>query len=134
MSGSTPDLLVGEQRSGAAEAALDLVEDERDVALRRERAQLAQESVVEHAHAALALHRLDDQRRDRVRVERGVEVLEVALDDRDAAGASGRNGSAVARPVGRRERAEQPAVERAAQRDDLVLRLAHACAPSGART
>jgi hypothetical protein len=59
-------LLVGEQRSGASQTALNLVEDERDVACLRHGAQLAQEALVDDANAALALDRLDDQRGDRV--------------------------------------------------------------------
>ena len=98
------ELLVGEQRSRATEAALDLVEDQRDVALLRERAQLAHEAGVEHAHAALALHRLDDQRRDRLGVQRDREILDVALDDRDARRERTER-HAIRRTIGRRERA-----------------------------
>ena len=92
--------------------------------LARQRAQLAHEAVVEHAHAALALHRLEDQRRDRLGVEHDREVLEVALDDRHAARERAER-RAVARPIGRRERREQAAVECAAQRDDVGLRGAN---------
>jgi hypothetical protein len=122
-------LLVGEQRSGASEPALNLVEDERDVSCLRHSAQLAQEAGVDDANAALPLDRLDDQRGDRVGVERGIELLEIALEDRDPGGEWAERQS-VAGSVGRRERAEEPSVERAAQRDGLVLRLAERARPA----
>ena len=64
------ELLVGEQRPRSSEAALDLVEDERDVSLLRQRAHLAHEAGIEHAHAALALHWLEDQRRGGLPIDR----------------------------------------------------------------
>ena len=47
----------------------------------RQRAHLAHESGVEHANAALALHRLEDHRRHRLRIQRDGEIFDVALDD-----------------------------------------------------
>ena len=85
--------------------------------------------MVDHANAALALDRLDDQRGDRVLVERGVELLEIALEDRDPRGERTERQS-VAGTIGRGEGAEEPAVEGAAQRDDLVLRLADRARPA----
>ena len=124
-----PHLLVGEQRPRAPETALDLVEDEGDVARLRHGSQLTQESVVDDAHTAFTLDWFDDQGGDRVLVERGVQLLEVAFEDRDARRERA-EGQPVAGTVGRRERPEQPTVERAAQRDDLVLRLAQRARPS----
>ena len=71
--------LVREQMARSAESALDLVEDERDLPLGGESSQFFEKSVVEDSHSSLALHRLDDQRRDCFLVERGLEVGQVAL-------------------------------------------------------
>src|SRR5262249_26673446 len=103
------------------QSALNLVEDERDVALFRERTHFTHEARVEHAHATLTLYRLENQRRRRLCIERGGDVVDVALEDRDAPGERTER-NAIVRTVGRSERPEQTAVERAAQREDLVLR------------
>ena len=113
-------LLVREEGPGASESTLDFVEDQEDFPRSRQLAHRAQELRVEHANAAFALHRFDDHRRDRFRIQRDVELFDVALDDRDAAGQRPER-RAIRGPVGRGERAEQASMECAAQRDDLVL-------------
>jgi hypothetical protein len=109
---------------------LDLVEDERDAPLVRQRAQLAQEPGVEHAYAALPLHRLDDQRGGGLHVQSGRDVVEVALDDRHA-WCEWTERQPVSRPVRCRKRREEPSVERATERYDLMLRSTtdRACPP-----
>src|SRR4051812_14399591 len=85
--------------------------------------------MVDDANATLSLDGFDDQCSDRILVQRGVELLEIPLEDRDARGERP-EGKSIARPVGRGERAEQPSVEGAAQCDDLVLRLAQCARPA----
>ena len=69
MSGSDPRMLEAEHRAGAADAGLDLVEDQQDAALPRQGAQVAQEVAGGLEDAGLALDRLqhdgDGARRDR---------------------------------------------------------------------
>ena len=55
-------VLVGPQRAGAPQAALDLVEDERGAVGVAGRARGAQDVLAEHVDAALALHRLEQDR------------------------------------------------------------------------
>src|SRR6267143_2132664 len=71
--GNDPALFVREQMARPAKSALYLVEDERDVPLGGERPQLFKESVVEDSYSSLALHRLDDQRRNRFLIERDLQ-------------------------------------------------------------
>ena len=105
-----------------------------DLPLARERVELADEAAVQHAHAALALHRLEDDRRHGLRIEDDGEIVDVALDDGHAAGERTER-RAIARPIRRGERREQPPVKCAAERDDVGLRRAHRrCAPISART
>ena len=59
MSGVDAGALIGEQVAGAADAGLHLVEDQQQAVLVAQLAQAAQEARRRHAHAALALDRLD---------------------------------------------------------------------------
>jgi hypothetical protein len=70
-------VLLGEQPAGSAEARLDLVEDQGDVALRAQRTHLAEIAGRRNDDAGLALDRLHEKR-DRVVVEGLGERLEVA--------------------------------------------------------
>ena len=63
--GTDVPVLAGEPVAGAAEAGHHLVEDEQRADRVAARAQGGQEVVRRHAHAALALDRLDDDRGDR---------------------------------------------------------------------
>src|SRR5204863_302284 len=87
---------------------------------RRCKSELTHEAAIENPHASFALHRFEDERGDRLSVERGGEILEVALRNRDAC-CEWSEGKSIARPIRRRERREEPAVKCAAQRNDLVF-------------
>ena len=135
MSGVTPVPFVGEQLAGAAHAALHLVEDQQQAVLVAELAQRLEELRRHGAHAALALHRLDQDRRG-LRADRALDRFEVAerRPDRSLrpAGRSLRDISALPAGGDGRERA---AVERAFEGDDPVaLRRCRwrrgTCAPS----
>ena len=81
MSGVTPCPLVSEEPAGAAHAALHLVEDQHQARFVGERTQALQELVRRRMDAALALDRLDQQRRGLV-AHRGagrIQVVEVHL-------------------------------------------------------
>ena len=69
---------IGEQPAGAADAALDLVEEKQDALGVADRPQLLQEGVRNHANAAFALNGLDEDRRRfrRHRLLQGVDVAE----------------------------------------------------------
>jgi hypothetical protein len=64
MSGVTPILLEALQRTGAAEAALDLVQDQQDAVLVAELPQAFQVACRCHVEAAFALHGFDDDGRE----------------------------------------------------------------------
>ena len=66
-------VLDGEHLAGARDAALHLVGDQDDAVLVAEPAQSAQELERRHVEAALALDRLDDDGRDRLRIHVAVE-------------------------------------------------------------
>ncbi|MCY1420806.1 hypothetical protein D9M71_364400 [compost metagenome] len=98
----------GEALAGAAEAGLDLVDDQHDVALVAEAPQILGEACVQRLEAALALHRLEDDAADFLDVDLHVEQ---ALHG----GAGGLGTDAV---VGARVR---QVVDRAGQAADLLL-------------
>ena len=124
MSGVDAGPFIGEELAGAADAGLDLVEDQEQAVLVAEAAQFAQEGVRHRADAALALDRLDHERR-RLGADDGLQGLDIlerhlveAFDLRAealeilglAAGCDGR---------------QRPAVEGALERDDAeALRMA----------
>src|SRR5258708_29859249 len=78
-------MLVREERPGATEAALDLVEDQGDLPFRAQRAELGEESRIENSNTALALDRLGDHGRGRIRAQYGREIVDVTLANRYAA-------------------------------------------------
>ena len=67
MSGATPKCSRGEHLAGAADARLHFVEDQQNAVPVAQRAQSLQEAVRRHEVTALALDRLDQNRRDFVR-------------------------------------------------------------------
>ena len=74
-------MLVGEELAGAADAGLDLVEDQQQAVLVAQRAQAPQEVRRRSTlHAALALDRLDQERAGS-RADRGLHGVEVAGRD-----------------------------------------------------
>src|SRR5258708_5978608 len=121
-------MLVREERPGATEAALDLVEDQGDLPFRAQRAELGEESRIENSNTALALDRLGDHGRGRISAQYGREIVDVTLANRYAAGERAER-LAIRGAIGRRQGREQPAVERPAERDDLVLRLSMLAGP-----
>ena len=64
-----------EQLARAAEAGLDLVDDHHDAVLVADLAQLRKEAGRRRVEATLALHGLDDHRRDALRLEIRLEQL-----------------------------------------------------------
>ena len=72
-------MLVGVERAGARDAALDLVEHQHQVVLVASRAQARQELLRRRADAALALDRLDQEARGILvdRRQRRVEIVEL---------------------------------------------------------
>ena len=111
--------LIGEQLAGAAHAALHLVEDQQQAVLVAQRAQAAQEMVLRHAHATLALDRLD-QDRGGLRADRLLHRLEIA--ERHLVEAFDHRAEAfeIFLLSARRERRERAAVERALEGDDAI--------------
>ena len=75
--GRNSGALMGEQLAGAAHAALDLVEYQEETMLVAELAQRAQERRLDGAHAALAHHRLDHDRR-RLAADGALDGIEIA--------------------------------------------------------
>ena len=86
----------------------------------RELAECAEKRRVEHAHASLALHRLDDHRRNSIRIHHPRQLANIPFSDRDSAGERTK-GRAILWPVRRGERGEESAVKATAQGNDLVL-------------
>ena len=111
--------LIGEQLAGAAHAALHLVEDQQHAVLVAQRAQAFQKLVRRHAHAALALDRLD-QDRGGVRTDRLLHRLEIA--ERHLVEAVDHRAEAfeVFLLSAGRERRERAAMEGALEGDDAV--------------
>ena len=114
------DLFVREERAGASQATLNLVENKQHVPLPRELAQTAQEFGVDHAHAAFTLNGLDDHRRRLLGVQSLGEFVEVALHNCHTAHQRP-EWQSIRWTIGRRERAGHAAVECPAHRDDVVL-------------
>ena len=81
MSGSTPKCSIANILPGAAHARLHFVDDEQHAVLRRELAQPLEERCRRHDVAALALNRLDDDRRDLV--GRDQVHQDLLLDERE---------------------------------------------------
>ena len=122
--GRDAGVLIAEQVAGAADAGLDLVEDQQQAVLVAQLAQALEESVRQHAHAALAHHRLDHDgaglRADRLlgRFQIGISHLIEAFDRRAEA-------FQVFLVAGGGDGRERAAVEGAFEGDDAVaLRLA----------
>src|SRR5258705_3701736 len=74
-------VLVSEKVARAAEARLDFIENESDLAFRRQLAKPLQEFRVQDADSALSLNRLDDHRCDCLLIECGLEICEIPLTD-----------------------------------------------------
>src|SRR3989454_6452412 len=115
--------LVGEERSGAPQAALHLVEDEGGAARVAQLAQPRQPRGIDRMHATFPLHRLDDHRTRLLASGAhsplgGGAVAE--RDDRDSRDER-LEGAAVLGTVRRGERREQAPVEPAAERHDPRL-------------
>ena len=111
------ELLPREEAAGAADAALDLVEEQERAVLVREHAGGGEELGGGGMDPALSLHRLDQDRAD-VRPDRGGEGIGV-VQLREADGRRERlERRPLARLARRRERAVRASVERAFERDD----------------
>ena len=105
-----------EERAGAPDAGLHLVEDQQRAVLVGERARFREGLGRERMHAALALHRLEQDRR-------GLrpDVLGERLRRREHdAGDERLERGALRRLAGDGQRAERAAVERALERDELA--------------
>src|ERR1700693_1982918 len=111
---------VREKMPGAPEPALDLVENEGDLSFRGQLAKALQEIRIENADSALALNRLDDDRRDCLLIENRLEVAKIPLANRDPA-RQGTEWRAIGGTIRRRKRCEEPAVEASTKSDYLDL-------------
>src|SRR5688572_671274 len=116
--------LIGEQLTRATQAALHLVEDQQHVLRVRELTQRAQIRRIQRAYTALTLHRLHDDCRGAFARDRLRRARQIARLDETYARHQWLERLLQRAPVRRRQRAEQPAMKRAAQRDDLVFRRA----------
>src|SRR5205085_10135709 len=72
---------VREQVPCTAEAALNLIEYQSDLALCRDLPELAHEVNIEHPDSTFALNRLENQRRHSLSVQRRVQLGEISLTD-----------------------------------------------------
>src|SRR2546422_7120865 len=79
--GDDADAFVGEKVPGTSETALNLVEDERYLALLCQSAESAQKISIKHADAAFSLNRLDNDRSNCLFVERDIQVADIPLAD-----------------------------------------------------
>src|SRR5687767_8876452 len=104
------EALVRKKSPETPQAALYLVEDERNPALSREPSELVQKRHLQHSHAALALNRLQDERGHSLTIESRVQDSEVALADADASGKRSKR-SAIRWAVRCGERSEQAAMK-----------------------
>ena len=124
MSGAMPGMHVGEQVAGAADAGLHLVEHQHQAVVVAQLAQLPQEFRRHHAHAALALHRLDQDRGGGVGdgLLGGFEIGERHLDE---AARDRTEAFEIFLLAAGRERRQRAAVEGAFIGDDVdALRMA----------
>ena len=128
MSGLTPQCSTAHILPGPTRARLDLVGDEQDPVPVADLAQTLEEAVLRDDVAALALDRLDDDRRDLVGRSELVEqdlvepaqVLDPAVRRVEHAGQQRPEPRVVLRlRRGQPDRAVRPAVERAEERDDV---------------
>ena len=110
-------VLPGEPVAGAADAGLDLVEDQERAVLAAELAQAGEVAGRRDVDAALALHRLDDERGRRA-VDRGARGVEIAERHDGLVAQQRLVGIAVLRLADHLERAERAAVERVLGRDE----------------
>ena len=113
--GRDPFLLAGEQPPGSAEPRLDLVEDQRDPVAAAERARPGEVARGRNDHAALALDRLEEQRRDRAgrAAQPGLQRVSVAEGYVVDAGRQRTEALRVLGAPRQRQRAERLAVIRA---------------------
>ena len=130
--GHNSGLLIRKQGPGTSKPALNFVEDERDTPLCRDGAQLAQQSSIDHTHATLALHRLQNQRGDRVLIQRGIELGEITLENGYARNEWPERNS-VGRPVGGGQRSKKSTMKRATQGKNLMLRVAVQSRPTACK-
>ena len=110
--------LVGEQLAGPAEAALDLVKDQQGPGFVAELAQRLQALLRQRTRAALALYRLDDDRR-RGRADSGFQGVHVIEGQLHKARHPGAEAFQIGRIAGGVDRGQRPAVERALKADDV---------------
>ena len=112
-------MLVVEQFSGPAHAGLDLVDDQQQPLLLRQRPQLLQELIGRRPNAGFALDRLQHDGNGLARDQPldGIEIVELRLGKSGDLGLEQRLKSLLAR---RRHGRERAAVEAADEGDDLV--------------
>ena len=115
--GLDPGPLIGEELAAAAHAALHLVEQQEQPELVADRAQATQELDIGGADAALALNRLDHDRR-RLGADRGAQLVHVAEGDLVEAARGRPEAFQVLGIPGRREGGQGPPVEGARAGDD----------------
>ncbi len=115
---------MGEELAGAPDARLHLVEHQQQAEFVADLAEALQELDIGGAHAAFALHRLD-QDRGRLRPDLGAHLVEVAEGAMVEAVDIGRIALEVFLIAGGREGRERAAMERAFEADHAVaLRIA----------
>ena len=119
-----PVMLVGEELARAAQAALDFVEDQGDIAFVAQPAQVRQEFHVGGIHAALALDGFDHDRRGLLRRDRRLERLDLVEREVDHAGDHGLEPFVVLGLGRGADRAVGAAVKGVLEGHDLVLGLA----------
>ncbi len=113
------DALVGEEIAGAAHAGLHLVERQQQAVLVTELAQRFEEGLWRGAHAALALHRLDQDTRG-VRPDRLLHRFEIAMRHLVEAVHWRAKAFEIFGGAGGGERAERAAVKRALEGDKPI--------------